>query len=355
MSISNHSSANMKWSQSIIAVSTAVSIVTAAPLIDRQDSAITDGMSKLSALKSCKRIMLTWISWYLKLCSHLGASRGQILPWRPCQFHSKSVRRRWLRWNLLCQPQSRVQRWNDSCRLPHDSTKRWVSLPRLHPYPTKTFTAANAVPVEECTYAFGVTDVKTFLATASILEGVGVSAYLGAAADIMSKSYLTAAGSILTVEARHSSYLRSSLKESPFAQPFDTPLTMDDVYTLAAGFIVSCPDSSPKLPVKAFPKLMLDPATSMPVKAGNVVTLLTPDYTLQAASGVATIYAAFISVSGPSFAVATPVDGGFTVTIPEDFNGQSYAVLTSCNETVSDETTAAGPVLIEVRYFSQFE
>ena len=187
-----------------------------------------------------------------------------------------------------------------------------------------------------------------FVATASILEGVGVTAYLGAAADIMSKNYLTAAGSILTVEARHSSYLRASLKQSPFAQPFDTPLTIDEVYTLAAAFIVSCPPSNPKLPVKAFPTLTLDSATTMPVKSGSVVTLLTPDYNLQPASGVATIYAAFISVTGPTFTVATPVPGGFSVTIPEGFYGQSYAVLTSCNETVTDDTIAAGPAIIEV-------
>lgn len=41
---------------------------------------------------------------------------------------------------------------------------------------TAALTKAGAKPVAECTYAFGVTDVKTFLATASILEGVGVSA-----------------------------------------------------------------------------------------------------------------------------------------------------------------------------------
>ena len=162
-----------------------------------------------------------------------------------------------------------------------------------------------------------------FVATASVLEGVGISAYLGAAADIMSKDYLATDGSILTVEARHSSYIRSSLKESPFAQPFDNPLSINDVYTSAAKFITACPSSNPALPVKAIPSLALDPNNPMPVKAGSTVTLLTPGYTLQPAPGEAKIYAAFISVTGPTFAVATPVSGGFSVTMPEGFSGQS--------------------------------
>ncbi|KAK6201813.1 hypothetical protein LQW54_009308 [Pestalotiopsis sp. IQ-011] len=209
---------------------------------------------------------------------------------------------------------------------------------------TGGLTAAGATPVAECTYDFGYTDVKSFLATASILEGVGVSAYLGAAADIMSKTYLTAAGSILTVEARHSAYLRSKLDKSPFPQAFDAPLTLDEVYTLAAPFITSCPADNPTLPVKAFPSLSLDPSTSTPIKAGDKVTLLTPGYSVEGGP----VYAAFIAVTGPTFVEATAVDGGFSVEIPEGFAGQTYAVLTGCNETVSDETVVAGPALIEI-------
>lgn len=84
------------------------------------------------------------------------------------------------------------------------------------------------------------------------------------------------------------------------------------------------------------------------MKAGSTIKLLTTGYTLKAAQGVTNIYAAFISVKGPTFVVATLVDGGFQVTAPKGFSRQSYAVLTSCNETVSDDTTAARPAIIGV-------
>lgn len=160
---------------------------------------------------------------------------------------------------------------------------------------------AGATPVQPCTYAFGVTDVKSFLQTASILEGVGVSAYLGAAADIMSKNYLTAAGSILTVESRHSAYLRATLGQSPFPSPFDVPLSLNEVFTLAAQFIVSCPEDNPPLPVKAFPTLTASPENPKEITTGTEITLLTPDYTITAEDGKSQIYAAFITVTGPVF------------------------------------------------------
>ncbi|KAL9039208.1 MAG: hypothetical protein Q9214_004972 [Letrouitia sp. 1 TL-2023] len=219
---------------------------------------------------------------------------------------------------------------------------------------TAALKKAGATPVSECTYAFGVTDVKTFLATASILEGVGVTAYLGAAADIMSKTYLTAAGSILTVESRHSSYLRSNLGQSPFPSPFDVPLSLNEVFTLAAPFIKSCPSSDPKLPLKAFPTLTASPENPKNITSGTTITLLTPGYTLKAADGQSPIFAAFITVTGPVFTEATPVAGGFSLTVPTapegtaPIAGQSYVVLTGCNETVSDDTVAAGPAIVEI-------
>ncbi|KAI9748324.1 MAG: hypothetical protein M4579_007255 [Chaenotheca gracillima] len=213
---------------------------------------------------------------------------------------------------------------------------------------TKGLTAAGAKPVDECVYAFPSTDPKSFVMVSSILEGVGVSAYLGAAASIMSKEYLTDAGSILTVEARHSSYIRAALSESPFPQPFDDPLSPNEVYTLASSFIVSCPSTNVALPFKAFPALTLDPSTPSPIKEGDKVTLLTEGYKVVTQVQGQQLYGAFITVTGPIFVPATIVDGGISLSIPAGVNGQSYVVLTGCNTVVDDTTVGAGPAIIEI-------
>ncbi|KAL6711668.1 hypothetical protein ACN47E_004602 [Coniothyrium glycines] len=207
---------------------------------------------------------------------------------------------------------------------------------------TGALKAAGATPVAACKYNFGYTDVKSFLATASVLEGVGVSAYLGAAADIMSKAYLTAAGSILTVEARHSAYVRNTIKQQPFPQPFDNPLGLNEVFTLAAQFITSCPETNPTLPVKAFPVLTAT-STDATIKTGSKLTLNTKGYKVEG-----TVYAAFITVTGPIFVETKAVYGGFEVNVPKGIAGQSYVVLTSCNTDASDDSIVAGPAIVEI-------
>ncbi len=88
-------------------------------------------------------------------------------------------------------------------------------------------------PVEAAEYDFGVTDAESFLATAAILEGVGVSAYDGAAQFIEDPDLLLAAGGIVAVEARHSAYLNLVIGDSPFPAAVETTLTPDEVLEAA--------------------------------------------------------------------------------------------------------------------------
>lgn len=89
-----------------------------------------------------------------------------------------------------------------------------------------------------------VKDPAMFAATAEVLENTGVSAYLGQAPNIKSTKILKAAGSILTIEARHASVIGLLNKQSSKGitpdGAFDEPASAKA--TLAAvkktGFIV---------------------------------------------------------------------------------------------------------------------
>jgi len=209
---------------------------------------------------------------------------------------------------------------------------------------TTALKAAGAMPVAACTYSFGVTSVDTFIATARIFEGIGVSAYLGAAKQIMNKDYLTAAASILTVEARHTAFFSEALGQSPFPNPFDVPLTPDEVYTMANNFIVSCPADNPTFPIKAFPDITVTSTGN--VTAGSKVmfeTMLPEDCEEDK------LYAAFIGATGAIWApLKSEGHGKFEVTVPEGVNGQSYFVLTKCNDGVTDDNVVAGPTFLEI-------
>ncbi|KAI9823159.1 MAG: hypothetical protein M1832_002602 [Thelocarpon impressellum] len=209
--------------------------------------------------------------------------------------------------------------------------------------------AAGGSPVAEATYAFPVTDAKSFVTLSSVLEGVGVSAYLGAAADILSDDYLTAAGSILTIEARHSSYIRGLLGESPFPASFDTPLDFNEVFTLASPFITGFAPGAAPLPFKAFPALT-PAAPPHPYEEGHSTVTFT-DAAKYAANG-ATLYAVFISglqkLFVPVYVTGADLKLAEGTTIPSGVTGQVYVVLSTSATTAKDADIVAGPAILEV-------
>lgn len=77
-------------------------------------------------------------------------------------------------------------------------------------------------------------------ATARLVENVGVGAYLGAASLVSDPVLLTAAASILTVEARHQTMLNVLNGATAIPQPFDIPLTPPQVLALAGAFVSGC-------------------------------------------------------------------------------------------------------------------
>ena len=87
-----------------------------------------------------------------------------------------------------------------------------------------------------------------FLKTSFTLENTGVHAYLGQVANIVSPKYLTAAGSIVTIEGRHAGVVGLLLEPegehngeliTP-SGPFDTPETAKEILKAVeeTGFIV---------------------------------------------------------------------------------------------------------------------
>ena len=105
---------------------------------------------------------------------------------------------------------------------------------------TDAVASLSGTPVAEATYDFGdaYTDPKAFLATAVALEATGVKAYDGAAQYLADRDLLTAAGSIVAIEARHSSYLNQITGASPFPGPFESTLPPDEVLKIAGPFFV---------------------------------------------------------------------------------------------------------------------
>lgn len=275
---------------------------------------------------------------------------------------------------------------------------------------TDAITATGSQPVAECTYSFPSTDVASFLTLSTVLEGVGTSAYLGGAPLLSNKDFLTAAGSILVTEALHTSLQRAVVGAVPAANAFGTPLSANAVFTLAASFIVSCPDSNEPLPFTPFASLSTSEqqgcnssssqsnqvnmtvsasSTSTPAVAASTATASNPQcshkntrasttqssqskapYTNSTVAATASCGAlsagapvAFTAASAiPSGSFVTFVSGltvvsmmgqvndvSITATIPPGISGQSYVFVTSSDAQgkIDDAAVLFGPAILE--------
>jgi len=128
--------------------------------------------------------------------------------------------------------------------------------------------ALGGSPLANCSFDFSkvLTDVPTMANVARLVENVGVTAYLGAAHLLSDPVLLTAAGSILTVEARHQTILNVlSGSGTAIPQAFDFAFTPNEVLALAGPFVSGC-----DLGVPANPSLAI--TNNGTVSTGSLLT-----------------------------------------------------------------------------------
>ncbi|KAF9028764.1 hypothetical protein BDZ89DRAFT_986507 [Hymenopellis radicata] len=201
-------------------------------------------------------------------------------------------------------------------------------------------TALGDKATQPCEYYFPYETPNEFATLSQILEGVGVTAYAGAAQFIENKDYLTAAAVVLSTEARHAAWVASAVnKFEPWSGALDVPLSLNEVFSLASPFIVSCPESNPVLPVKAFPSLTFGPPGPKP---GDTISLAFDECN----DSLVAVFMTGLDM------ITAPIKDGM-VTIPSTLRGTVYLVVSNDKSgAVSDDTTVAGPAVLEFHFDS---
>lgn len=227
-------------------------------------------------------------------------------------------------------------------------------------------TSGGQTPLPACQYSFPYDSPGSFVSLATLITTVGIGAYLGGADLIMdSKTLLTDAAAILSVEARHNSYIRAGGKGSPFPTPYDTAIPAAWAYNLAHTFIVSCPTELPNPPFVLLPKLELTTpydssaipspnALQMPIASGSTLSFKwDPSTFFVSVDPSAPLYVALVNQNNPvAFQPVTVTGTGTgTITVPSGLGNAAFAALTtfSGNLTATDLATygtLAGPQIV---------
>lgn len=210
----------------------------------------------------------------------------------------------------------------------------------------KTFGAA---PVTTCKFDFSsaLTDVKTMAATARVVEQVGVAAYIGAATLLADPVLLTAAASILTVEARHQTVLNILNGGTSVPSAFDIPMTPSEILALAGPFISGCDLGVPaNTPLSITNTGGVAPGTTLTFSAASINGTVAEDK----------LHCHMI-VGGAATSIVFPIS---QCVVPEGLNGPVAIWITSDNQplvnNVRDRATTqqmAGPAFAFIDTQSQ--
>ncbi|KAJ3571190.1 hypothetical protein NP233_g3918 [Leucocoprinus birnbaumii] len=209
--------------------------------------------------------------------------------------------------------------------------------------------AFGASPITSCKFKFdsALTDVATMAATARVVENVGVMAYLGGATLINDPIILDAAGSILTVEARHQTILNlMSGSGTAIPSAFDLALTPSEVLAIASPFF----DGACDLGIPANPTLSITNTGS--VGPGTLLS-----FSSSAMNGTTDGMFCQMMLGGATMSIPLPLS---QCVVPDGINGPVAIWITSDGQpllnNVRDRATTqlvAGPTLAFIDTQSQ--
>ncbi|KAJ4492687.1 ferritin-like domain-containing protein [Lentinula edodes] len=181
-------------------------------------------------------------------------------------------------------------------------------------------TALGQNPNSTCSFNFdsALTDVTTMAATARVVENLGVMAYLGAASLLTDPQLLEAAGSILTVEARHQTIL-NVLSGTGTAIPsaFDLALTPSEVLAVASPFFSGTCD----LGIPANPTLTVTNTGSV----GQGTSLTFSSTAINSSVDTSTLFCQMM-LGGNPFSISLPYN---QCVVPSTVNGPVAIYVTS--------------------------